>query len=150
MEPTSATLARAIAYRRAGDLRQAEVVYSQILQAEPRQVEAMQGMAGIAYQLGRYDHAAEWLRRAATLREGDPILHSNLGAAYRAAGQLAEAEACYREALRLQPDLAEAYNNLANILKSQGRRAGLWPTIGRPCWPGRTTPPPTTTWAWPC
>jgi Flp pilus assembly protein TadD len=123
MEPTSATLASALAFRRAGDLGQAEEVYNQILQADPLQVEALQGLAGIAYQLGRYDQAAEWLRRAAALREGDPILHSNLGAAYRAAGRLAEAEACYQEALRLRPDLAETYNNLANILKSQGRRA---------------------------
>ena len=55
-------------------------------------------------------------------------------AAYRAAGRLAEAEACYRQALRLQPDLAPAYNNLGNVLREQGRPAEAEAPPGRRCW----------------
>ena len=32
-----------------------------------------------------------------------------------------EAEASYRQALSIKPDYAEAYNNLGNALKEQGR-----------------------------
>lgn len=38
-------------------------------------------------------------------------------------GRLAQAEACFKEALRLQPDYAEAHNDLANTLRLQGRLA---------------------------
>jgi tetratricopeptide (TPR) repeat protein len=79
MEPTSATLASALAFRRAGDLGQAEEVYNQILQADPLQVEALQGLAGIAYQLGRYDQ-----------------------------GRFDEARTHFLKALALQPDFAPA------------------------------------------
>ena len=37
------------------------------------------------------------------------------------AGTSRNADACYRRALRLQPSYAEAYNNLANLLKEQGK-----------------------------
>ena len=37
------------------------------------------------------------------------------------AGRLAEAAAAYRKILVLRPDIAEAYNNLGNVLKDQGQ-----------------------------
>ncbi|HUO01916.1 MAG TPA: tetratricopeptide repeat protein, partial [Rhizomicrobium sp.] len=43
------------------------------------------------------------------------------GISYHQAGRLDEAIACYRQALVLQPDLASAYNNLANALCEQGK-----------------------------
>ena len=36
-------------------------------------------------------------------------------------GKLDEAVACYRRALELKPDFAEAHNNLGNALKDQGK-----------------------------
>ena len=36
-------------------------------------------------------------------------------------GKLDEAVACYRRALELKPDYAEAYNNLGIVLKEQGK-----------------------------
>ena len=36
-------------------------------------------------------------------------------------GNLDEAVACYRRALELKPDFAEAHNNLGNALKDQGK-----------------------------
>ena len=36
-------------------------------------------------------------------------------------GKLDEAVACYRRALELKPDYAEAHNNLGNALKDQGK-----------------------------
>ena len=35
--------------------------------------------------------------------------------------RIAEAVACYRRALELKPDYAEAHNNLGNALKDQGK-----------------------------
>ena len=36
-------------------------------------------------------------------------------------GKLDEAVACYRRALELKPDYAEAHSNLGNALKDQGK-----------------------------
>ena len=36
-------------------------------------------------------------------------------------GSNSEAVACYRRALELKPDYAEAHNNLGNALKDQGK-----------------------------
>lgn len=44
-----------------------------------------------------------------------------VGNRYLANGELDAAAACYRDALRLNPDFAEAYNNLGYVLKEQQR-----------------------------
>ena len=41
--------------------------------------------------------------------------------AFKDQGKLDEAVACYRRALELKPDFAEAHNNLGNALKDQGK-----------------------------
>jgi tetratricopeptide (TPR) repeat protein len=103
-----------------GDLALAEAAYFRILRAEPDRVEALHGLGGLAYRQGKYRKAIRWLRKAVALRPDNPLLHSNLAAAYQAAGRLPEAEDCCRQALRLRPDLAEAYNNLASVLQARG------------------------------
>ena len=46
---------------------------------------------------------------------------SNRGAVLQGLGRLTEAEAEFREALRLNPNQAEAHNNLGNVLRDLGR-----------------------------
>ncbi|WP_334164953.1 O-linked N-acetylglucosamine transferase, SPINDLY family protein [Phenylobacterium sp.] len=46
-----------------------------------------------------------------------------LGLSFHQAGRLAEAEAAYRDALRLDSSLAEPHNNLAGLCLAQGRAA---------------------------
>ncbi len=52
-----------------------------------------------------------------------PEAYNNLGNVLAEEGQLAEAAACYREALRLRPAYAESYNNLAVVLDKQRNHA---------------------------
>ncbi len=61
------------------------------------------------------------LERAAHLLPDDPEVHSNLGAALRRAGRLAEAEASCRRALEINPVIAETWNNLGNALQDSGQ-----------------------------
>ena len=47
-------------------------------------------------------------------------------------GKLDEAVACYRRALELKPDFAEAHYNLGNALRTRGSWTKPWPaTAGR-------------------
>ena len=49
------------------------------------------------------------------------LAHDNLGVVMEQSGQVDEAIAHYREAVRLKPDYPEAYNNLGNALARLGR-----------------------------
>ncbi len=64
-------------------------------------------------------------RRANSDGDPDParprLVPHNLGYALSAQGKLDEAVAEYREAIRLQPDLALAHSNLGNALAGQGK-----------------------------
>jgi tetratricopeptide (TPR) repeat protein len=121
MATDSEALATALKYLKAGDLLRAEQIYRECLQIDPSQAAALHGLGGIAYQMGEYEAAIHWIAKALGIQDTNAVFHSNLGAAYRATGRLLEAEACYRQALRLRPDFAEAHNNLGNVLERRGR-----------------------------
>lgn len=92
-----------------------------LTQAFP-QLSALQGVLGVAY-LGLENPvlASTALRKAIEGHPTDPVHHNNLGIALRQMGQLQEAEACYREATRLNPGYAQAWYNLANLFAAQDR-----------------------------
>ena len=46
---------------------------------------------------------------------------NNLGSTHRALNNLAFAEACYQHALQVKPDSLEALDNLADVLRLQGK-----------------------------
>ena len=119
-----ATISEAIqvgmAHHQAGQFEQAERIYRQILQANPRHAGAMNLLGLIALQMGRHQLAVEWISRAILLDGSQPTFHANLAEAYRGLGKLADAQACYEQVLRLHPGMPEAHNNLGTILQAQG------------------------------
>ncbi|HUI05423.1 MAG TPA: tetratricopeptide repeat protein [Verrucomicrobiae bacterium] len=54
-------------------------------------------------------------------RPDNPRAHSNLGIVLKSQGNLQEAIAQYKQALRLKPDYVEAHNNLGNALDRLGK-----------------------------
>lgn len=85
-------------------------------------IEILQQQAAQAYGKGDYPRAITLFQEA--LRRGPRAsIYSNLGAAFRAAGRAAEAEAAYREAIARQPDFGAAHGNLGNLLSGRGRFA---------------------------
>jgi tetratricopeptide (TPR) repeat protein len=119
---TVATLsAEALRFYQLGDLDKAEQLYHRILALDYDCVPALWGLGGVAYQRGDAENAIQWLSRAATREDGNPLLQNNLGAAHALAGQTTAAMDCYQQALRLKPDFAEAFNNLANVQRGVGR-----------------------------
>lgn len=61
------------------------------------------------------------LQKAAELLPDDADTHYNLGVFFKKQGRLEEAEASYRQVLRIKPDFAEAHYNLGNTLAQLGR-----------------------------
>jgi protein O-GlcNAc transferase len=98
-------------HHESGRLDMAEQIYREILRVEPAHAEALYLLGVLAGQSGKYQQAVELLGEAARATD-NPVVHLNLGGAYIGLGNLQEAIACYRRALNLQPEYAEAYYGL--------------------------------------
>lgn len=68
------------------------------------------------------EEAVAELERAAALRPDSAGVRLDLGRAYESAKKLGEAEAAYREALRLDETLTRTHYNLGTLLARTGRR----------------------------
>lgn len=75
----------------------------------------------ICMELGRFAEAAEFYRKAVTIRPGFAEAHANLGVAFRQMGRTDEAIASFRKAMALDPDLTGVYLDLGRLLDSLGQ-----------------------------
>jgi serine/threonine-protein kinase len=69
----------------------------------------------------RVEEAVGVLEEVASVQRGNPAFHSYLGFAAEARQRNQEAEAAYRKAIALEPRVAEAHMNLANVLVARGK-----------------------------
>jgi len=111
----------ALQHHQAGNLRQAELLYQQILQADPNHPDGHHMLGVLAYHRGQFGQAVASIRQALALNPSAAAYYGNLGVAQDALGQTEEAAASYLQALRLQPDYAEAHSNLGNVLRRKGQ-----------------------------
>jgi len=93
----------------------------EILKSDPDNVHALHLHGLVAYKCGELQPAMESLEKALRLGHSDEAMLNNLGEMYRGLGRLADAEACYRKALDLDPNYAEAGANLGVLLVASGR-----------------------------
>ena len=107
MVTISERLAIAAQHHQAGRLEDAEEIYRQILAVQPEHADALHLLGVIALQVGQHKAAAEYVERAIRLKGDVAFFHSNLGDVYRKLGKFPEAVACYRRALKLEPNYPE-------------------------------------------
>ncbi len=119
----SQLFAAALAQHRAGDLQSAQQAYRDILESHPEQPDALNLLAMVAMEEGRYASAVELLRRATTVAGEVAQFHCHLGNALQGSGDPDAAARAYRRAVSLQPDHLEALSNLGFVLT----RLGQWP-----------------------
>jgi tetratricopeptide (TPR) repeat protein len=94
------------------DPEAARTAYESCLNADPRHVEARINLGRLLHLAGRLGEA-ERIYRA--VHEPEPLVLFNLGVLLEDSGREAEAIAAYREALALDPQLADAHYNLARL-----------------------------------
>jgi len=111
----------ALQHQRAGRMREAEALYRQVLERQPRHAGAYHGLGILAHQAGQRDRAIELLQQAIALNPGDALAHTNLGEVYRSAGRLDEALACGQQALQRDPALAAAHHLLGTIRRDRAQ-----------------------------
>src|SRR5438132_11059801 len=114
------SLTRAAEHHKAGWLDEAERLYRDILENAPWQADALHLLGVICHQRGRSDVAVALIGRALAARPGQAVFHGNLAEAWRALGNLGEAQEHAEAALRLEPDSVVCHNTLGLALQGRG------------------------------
>jgi len=114
-------LAQAVRQHQQGRLDAAQALYRRVLDADPRQFDALHLLGVIERQHGRPGQAVELIGQALAVDPRQARAHSNLGAALADLGRADAALASYDEALRLDPSYALAWDNRGNALRRLGR-----------------------------
>ncbi len=114
------SLQTAMQLHSSGNLRQAEIIYRQIINNNPRNPDAHHLLGLIAYQAKKYDPALACFSRAIKLNPSVSVYYLNRGNAYRAQGEFNTALESYQKALTLQPDYPDAHYNCGIISQQLG------------------------------
>ncbi len=101
-------LQQAWTLHQAGNLREAERLYRQVLLSDPREVDAHNLLGQLYLQTGQFDLAEKALAGATQIRPDIPELFYLLGCARDALGRLADALVGYERALALRPSYPDA------------------------------------------
>lgn len=105
-------LEAALQHHRNGNFREAERLYKEILEKNPRQPDALHLFGVLANEAGTPEIAVQLIREAISIHPAEASYHSNLGNALEKLSRFEEAEASYRQAITLHPKYADAYYNL--------------------------------------
>ncbi len=107
----------AIALHHKGQLGQAEKIYQQIVEIEPRNADALHLLGVIAYQKASYQLAIDLIGQAIEINSNDASYYSNQGIALKELCKFDAALESYKKAIALKPDFAEAYSNKGLVLQ---------------------------------
>lgn len=121
MVSLSEAYAIAIGHHRAGRMGEAAGVYRAILDADPRQADALHLLGVLAGQTGRSEEAVSLIAQAIALDPEAADYHDNLGSLRRSGGDPVRAAAQHARALALEPVRAKAAFNRGLALGDLGR-----------------------------
>jgi tetratricopeptide (TPR) repeat protein len=101
-----------------GAFVEARECYQQLVNLDPRDAVARNGLGAALAQLARYGEAESEFRRAIGIRPGYPEAHYNLAGVLQSIGRFNEAEMPLRRAVKLKPSYLDARISLGttNIL----------------------------------
>jgi len=121
--PTKAeqTFTQALALHQRGQLGEAERLYRQVLARHPDNLDALNLLGVLALQTGRNEQAIDLIGRALARNDRVADFHNNIAEAYRRCARLDAAAAHFAKAAELEPRFVEAHQNLAGILRAQGK-----------------------------
>jgi tetratricopeptide (TPR) repeat protein len=112
---------QALAFHRQGSTAEAERLYLEVIDSDPRHFDALHLLGVIFLQTGRPGKGVEMLEKALAINPEVAAAHTNLGTALNDLGRRVEAVASYDRAIVLKPDQAETHNNRGNVLKELRR-----------------------------
>jgi protein O-GlcNAc transferase len=110
--PVGASLDRARDLHRRGYLPEAELLYREALERSPRNADAMNMLGVLSAQRGDRNSALGWLGRAIAIDSRNPAYAFNLGKTLLQLKRGREACEALERSAALDPDYADAYNEL--------------------------------------
>ena len=105
----------------AGRITEAEQAFLAILRDAPRETDALNFVAILAHERGRYAQALALLERARGVAPDDPVTLTNLGVTNAALGRLDQSIDALRSALKIAPGLYLARLRLGEVMERAGR-----------------------------
>jgi predicted O-linked N-acetylglucosamine transferase (SPINDLY family) len=115
-------LEEGVAHARAERMGEAERAFLEVLRREPSNADALNLLGLIAYRRTHYDTALAYFDDALRSRSDVADFHANRGLALQDLGRSGEAEAAYRRAIALAPDV-QRYGAMLLFLLSQAGTA---------------------------
>src|SRR5215213_3976553 len=109
----------AVQQHQMGKLREAEGMYRQVLAMEPGNADALHLLGALASQVGQHEAAFNLIRQAIAVRP-EAEFYVNLAEALRGLGRMEDAATELQNAIRINPKLVEAYNNLGTTYSHLG------------------------------
>jgi tetratricopeptide (TPR) repeat protein len=100
----------------------AQIAYEECLSRDPKHIEARVNLGRLLHLAGKLNQAERVYRSGAA---SESLLSFNLGVLLEDLGRDADAIGAYREALALDPSLADAHFNLARLFERTDPKASL-------------------------
>lgn len=114
-------LNKAMLFFQAGDLRNAVIMYKQVLRKEPENDNAF-NLLGVVYSLlGNHGSGISMISRAISINPNNSSYYNNLAKVYRENENLNEAILAYQQALKLDKDNIYAHNGLGSAFDDQSK-----------------------------
>lgn len=114
---------QALGHHQAGQLREAEAGYRDVLAGNPRHTGALGYLGLLAHQSGHSEAGIDLLRKAIASDKRNPEPHYNLARVLSDCGRDDDAIMHNRKALEIAPDYPGAHTNLAALLLLHGKPA---------------------------
>ncbi len=118
-------------YLQSGQLRNAEMLCSQILIVNPKETSALRMLAMLAFHGRRPNIALELLNQALSFEPQNPDIHVDLGNALLTSGEIEKAIAEFQAAIALRSDHVPALNNLSIAWQRAGNSEQAIDTLKR-------------------
>ncbi len=111
-------LSQAVAFHQSGMIDNAQILYEEIIRAEPSHFDAIHLLGVIAAQKNNPSKAIRLIGRAIEIYPKNALSHFNLAIALNDLKKHDETIASYKKAISLKPDYAEAHFNLGVLFQN--------------------------------
>jgi len=115
------TIQLAYAYYQAGNLKQAESLYRNILEKESNNIQVLNYLGNVFQDQYKYDEAIDCYQKAIQLNPTFAGSYYHLGTVFDVMGQYDKAINYYKKAMQYDPNFVGSYNNLGNVYRELDR-----------------------------
>ena len=102
------------------NLKDAQILYTKILNIEPKHVNSLNNLGELFRQKGKIQKAKIFYEKAIEIDPNLASAYNNLGLIYLKNKDIFKAKSCYEKAIELDPQFANANYNLGRIYKQLG------------------------------